>query len=302
MAELESKLSAVEQTWPLVLAVLGAFGIAFSGILFVFGGRRLGATLLRYSMVAVVGGSLAEASGMNDADWRQWLPDYVDSDIVLYVLYAMAFLVAMNFLGHFLALFVGYGAANSATGNLLSTVIVTVEAFAKLWGWPRFFGLWPILEGGRSLMPPIHDVFEISQKSKRSRGASVPASKSTRILDRLSTGVFPGTRAIPCCRAGERVAAFFARQGLVIALRFGQDRRRFEPIAEFSAIATSELAPDAADANAVREGVLCLVRPYERVRWDALMDEQHYLSFKGFPGRGLRYVFQHGRKWLALIG
>ena len=67
-------------------------------------------------------------------------------------------------------------------------------------------------------------------------------------------------------------------------------------------MATDELAPDAAHDDAVREGVLRLARPDERVRWDALMDELHYLGFKGFPGRGLRYVFQHGRKWLALIG
>ena len=67
-------------------------------------------------------------------------------------------------------------------------------------------------------------------------------------------------------------------------------------------MATSELAPDPAHEHAVRDGVLRLARAGERVRWDALMDERHYLGFKGFPGRGLRYVYEHAGKWLALIG
>ena len=101
-------------------------------------------------MVAVVGGSLAEASGIAGADWRRWLPGYIDPDIVLYVLYAMAFLVAMNLLRHFLALFVGYGAANSATGNLLSTIIVTV---ATIVFWP----LRALRRLGRSSRQPFDD-------------------------------------------------------------------------------------------------------------------------------------------------
>ena len=65
---------------------------------------------------------------------------------------------------------------------------------------------------------------------------------------------------------------------------------------------TRGLVSDWAAEGAVREGVLRLVGADERVRWDALMDEHHYLGFKGFPGRGLRYVFVHDREWLALIG
>ena len=67
-------------------------------------------------------------------------------------------------------------------------------------------------------------------------------------------------------------------------------------------MATGELASEVTHEKAVREGVLRLARPDERARWDGLMDAQHYLGFKGFPGRGLRYVFVHGGVWLALIG
>ena len=38
------------------------------------------------------------------------------------------------------------------------------------------------------------------------------------------------------------------------------------------------------------EVVVRLARPEERLRWDRLMDEHHYLGFKQFAGRGLRYV------------
>ena len=121
-----------------------------SGILFIFGGRRFGAALLRYSAVAVVIGGIAHTSGISGSEWRNWLPDYVEPDIVLYGLYAMAFLVAMNFLRHFLALFVGYGAANSATGNLLSTIIVSV---ATIVFWP----LRALRRLGRASRQPFDD-------------------------------------------------------------------------------------------------------------------------------------------------
>ena len=32
------------------------------------------------------------------------------------------------------------------------------------------------------------------------------------------------------------------------------------------------------------------------------MAEQHYLGFQRFAGRGLRYVAEYERVWLALIG
>ena len=44
------------------------------------------------------------------------------------------------------------------------------------------------------------------------------------------------------------------------------------------------------------------VRPDERRRWDALVDEHHYLGFKQFAGRGLRHVAVWRGHWLALLG
>ena len=52
----------------------------------------------------------------------------------------------------------------------------------------------------------------------------------------------------------------------------------------------------------VREVVVRLVRPEERPRWDTLMDAHHYLGFKQFAGRGLRYVAEWNGEWLALLG
>ena len=50
------------------------------------------------------------------------------------------------------------------------------------------------------------------------------------------------------------------------------------------------------------EVVVRLARPDERVLWDALMDRHHYLGFKRFAGRGLRYVAEWRGQWLALAG
>ena len=43
-----------------------------------------------------------------------------------------------------------------------------------------------------------------------------------------------------------------------------------------------------------------LACPSERRRWDALMDQHHYLGFKRFAGRGLRYVFEWYGDWVGL--
>ena len=45
-----------------------------------------------------------------------------------------------------------------------------------------------------------------------------------------------------------------------------------------------------------------LARPDERTRWDALMDQHHYLGFKRFAGRGLRYVFEWRGQWVGFAG
>ena len=44
------------------------------------------------------------------------------------------------------------------------------------------------------------------------------------------------------------------------------------------------------------------MRPDERRRWDALMDERHYLGFRQFAGRGLRHVAVWRGHWVALLG
>ena len=48
--------------------------------------------------------------------------------------------------------------------------------------------------------------------------------------------------------------------------------------------------------------VLRLARADERREWNQLMDAQHYLGFRQFAGRGLRYVAEWRGRWLALLG
>ena len=43
-------------------------------------------------------------------------------------------------------------------------------------------------------------------------------------------------------------------------------------------------------------------RADERRRWDALVDEHHYLGFRQFAGRGVRHVAVWRGHWLALLG
>ena len=43
-------------------------------------------------------------------------------------------------------------------------------------------------------------------------------------------------------------------------------------------------------------------RAAERRRWDALVDEHHYLGFRQFAGRGVRHVAVWRGHWLALLG
>ena len=45
-----------------------------------------------------------------------------------------------------------------------------------------------------------------------------------------------------------------------------------------------------------------LARPDERLKWDRWVHRHHYLGFKRFAGRGLRYVVEWRKKWLALAG
>ena len=140
-----------ERGWPLALTAAGGVAIVIAGALFVFGARRAGGVLLRYGLAAAVAGIVIDAVGLAEADWRASLPDYIDPDIVIYTLSAIGFLAALNLLRHFLAMFVGYGAANSTIGNLLSTVIVSV--FTMIF-WP----IRALRRLGRASRQPLDDI------------------------------------------------------------------------------------------------------------------------------------------------
>ena len=56
------------------------------------------------------------------------------------------------------------------------------------------------------------------------------------------------------------------------------------------------------DGFHLRDVSVRLARPDERTRWDRLMDQHHYLGFKRFAGRGLRYVFESRGRWVGLAG
>ena len=64
----------------------------------------------------------------------------------------------------------------------------------------------------------------------------------------------------------------------------------------------SDIFPSTPDGFHLRDVSVRLARPDERIRWDALMDQHHYLGFKRFAGRGLRYVFEWRRRWVGLAG
>jgi len=45
-----------------------------------------------------------------------------------------------------------------------------------------------------------------------------------------------------------------------------------------------------------------LARRDESRRWNALMEQHHYIGFKRFAGRGLRYVFEWQGQWIGMAG
>ena len=47
----------------------------------------------------------------------------------------------------------------------------------------------------------------------------------------------------------------------------------------------SDIFPDTPDGFHPCDVSVRLVRPDERIRWDRLMNQHHYLGFKRFPGR-----------------
>ena len=60
-----------------------------------------------------------------------------------------------------------------------------------------------------------------------------------------------------------------------------------------------QVAPKGFSLNQVQ---VRLARPDERLKWDQRVDQHHYLGFKRFAGRGLRYIVEWRKKWLALAG
>ena len=60
--------------------------------------------------------------------------------------------------------------------------------------------------------------------------------------------------------------------------------------------------PDPPNGFHLRDVSVCLARSDERTRWDALINQHHFLGFKRFAGRGIRYVFEWRGQWVGLVG
>ena len=56
------------------------------------------------------------------------------------------------------------------------------------------------------------------------------------------------------------------------------------------------------DAELLRHLRVRPIRPEERPRWDALVDQYHYLGLRSLFGKTLRYVAVYDDCWLALLG
>lgn len=44
------------------------------------------------------------------------------------------------------------------------------------------------------------------------------------------------------------------------------------------------------------------IEPFERLKWDELMSNQHYLGFKSLVGESIRYIAELRGRWVALLG
>ena len=64
----------------------------------------------------------------------------------------------------------------------------------------------------------------------------------------------------------------------------------------------SDRLPGSQDGFHLRDVSVRLARSDARTRRDALMNQHHYLGFKRFAGRGLRYVFEWRGNWVGLVG
>jgi hypothetical protein len=57
-----------------------------------------------------------------------------------------------------------------------------------------------------------------------------------------------------------------------------------------------------ADAEILARVTIRLIEPVEKVRWDELICERHYLKSANLVGRQLRYVAELDGQWIALVG
>ena len=64
----------------------------------------------------------------------------------------------------------------------------------------------------------------------------------------------------------------------------------------------SDIVPGSPDGFHLRDVSVRLARLDEHTRCDALMNQHHYLGFKRFAGRGVRYVFEWRGQWVGLAG
>ena len=56
------------------------------------------------------------------------------------------------------------------------------------------------------------------------------------------------------------------------------------------------------DGFSLADVVVRLAQAHERMQWDGTVDRHHYLGFKRFAGRGLRYIVEWRGLWIALAG
>ena len=110
------------------LAALAALLIAISGLVFIVGGRRSGGGLLLLGVFAAVAGAVTQDSSVAELSRRLGMSPATAEPAIRYALYGVGFLVALNLIRHSLALFVGYPAADSAVGGVLSSLLLSVFA------------------------------------------------------------------------------------------------------------------------------------------------------------------------------
>jgi hypothetical protein len=60
--------------------------------------------------------------------------------------------------------------------------------------------------------------------------------------------------------------------------------------------------PHTSAADFLRRVEVRPIRPEERLEWDALVEQHHYLGLRSLFGKTLRYVALIEERWLALLG